>query len=187
MIGVAGVMAPMLPTTHFLAPNAPEPCATAPGCFEWYDPLGGRAVAEAAVAPLAERVNRYADGHLERLALDPARLVLLGFSQGGAIAVHAALHRLVPPAALLACTASLLYRDTLAATCTSRPPTLFVHGEADPVVPVGKVVTAAQALTALGVDCHTHVVPGIGHTIDEEGAMVAAMFASERLDAQAQA
>ena len=39
------------------------------------------------------------------------------------------------------------------------------HGDADPVIPVGEMATAAKRLRADGFDVSASTAPGLGHTI----------------------
>jgi phospholipase/carboxylesterase len=42
----------------------------------------------------------------------------------------------------------------------------FIHGSADPVIPVGHAQQAAQVLQALGAAVTLDVIPGLPHGID---------------------
>jgi phospholipase/carboxylesterase len=181
MINVAVEMSMYLPNTHFVAPNAPEPCLTAPGFFQWYGVEHGSAAADVAAEALAPRINLYTDGQLDRLGLDSSRLVLLGFSQGGGIMLETALRRSIPCAAALIYTGSLRNRHKLDEVVQSRPPVMFIHGDEDEIVPPHKVQEASSALATHDVPCGAHFCIGLGHSLNEEGAMVGAMFAADCL------
>ncbi len=181
MIGVAAEMSTFLPNTHFMAPNGPEPCPTAPGYYQWYAIGGGRQGADLGAAAIAPLINRYADIQLERLGLDDSRLIMLGFSQGGGVMIEAALRRSHCCAALLCFTGAIRNRDKLADEITARPPTMLIHGELDEVVPIRHVVNTAQILEQHGIDVRYHICAGIGHTLNEEGAYMGAMFIAEML------
>jgi phospholipase/carboxylesterase len=176
LMGAAGILTHYFPDMYFAAPNAPEPCASDPDCFQWYSPLAGRDAADAEVATLAPRINRYIDGQLARLGVPDDRLVVLGFSQGGGVAIEAALTRARPCAALLAFTSAVRNRDTLGQRIRARPPVLLVHGTEDTVIPPASVERSAAALRAQGLVVEQHLCAGIGHTMNEEGVHVAAAF-----------
>jgi len=42
-------------------------------------------------------------------------------------------------------------------------PTLFMHGDADPIVPIATMLSYRDELDNLGVDTETIVAPGVGH------------------------
>lgn len=176
LIPAAALLGAHFPGMFFAAPNAPEPCVTDPASFQWYDPLGGRPLADHAVAQLAPRINRYIDMQLERLGLGDEALVVLGFSQGSGVAIAAALRRARPCAALLVFTGAVRDKRGLEAEPVACPPTLLVHGAEDDTIPIDSLLRSARFLEARGVPTTTHVCAGIGHTMNEEGVLAAAHF-----------
>ena len=185
MLGVAAEMSPMLPNTHFVAPNGPEHCLTAPGYYQWYGLETGIPGADVAAEMLAPRINLYADMQLERLGLDNSRLIMLGFSQGGGIMLEAALRRSQACAGVLIYTGSLRNRHKLDEVVQSRPPVMMIHGDEDDVVPPSAVMEAIRALGDHEVACGHHFCLGLGHSLNEEGAMMGAMFMTDCLYPQA--
>ncbi len=181
MIDVAAEMANYLPRTHFVAPNGPEYCLTAPGFFQWYGAEGGSEAADVAVEHLAPRINRYCDMQLERLGLTNENLIMMGFSQGGGVMLETALRRESPCAAVLIYTGSLRNADRLDEVVKSRPPIMMIHGDEDDVVPPARVTEAVMALGEKDVLCAHHFCIGLGHSLNEEGAMMGAMFAADAL------
>jgi phospholipase/carboxylesterase len=51
-----------------------------------------------------------------------------------------------------------------------------VHGEEDPLIPVGALRQAANHLATAGVSAEWHIRPGLGHGIDSEGLELGAAF-----------
>lgn len=176
LMPVAEILTHYFPDMYFAAPNAPEPCVTDPQWFQWYSPFADRDAADFEVAAIAPRVNRYIDRQLERLGLADDRLVVLGFSQGGGIAIEAALTRDRTCAALLAFTTSVRNKPTLSQRIRSRPPVLLVHGADDPVIDVSSLHRSVSTLSAVGLNVEHHICAGIGHTLNDEGVHVAAEF-----------
>ena len=94
-----------------------------------------------------------------RVAHPPSRLVLAGFSQGGAIALHTglryadrlagimALSTYVPLASTLTAEASLANRDV---------PIFMAHGRDDSLIPVERAVTSREALRTAGYKIEWH-------------------------------
>jgi phospholipase/carboxylesterase len=80
------------------------------------------------------------------------RIVLAGFSQGGAIALHAGLHHPERLAGIMALSAYLPLRAELEAPVpTNRGlPILMCHGEQDPVLPVALAELSRDLLQAQG-------------------------------------
>ncbi|MET0809215.1 MAG: carboxylesterase, partial [Pseudoxanthomonas sp.] len=90
------------------------------------------------------------------------RVLLAGFSQGGAIALAAGLRRKTPLAGLIALSTYLPGAETAAATKTeaaTRQPVFMAHGTADPVIPLIHAERSAQLLGSLGVEVDWHRYP----------------------------
>jgi phospholipase/carboxylesterase len=107
----------------------------------WYDikELSIGAIEDAdGIADSAARVAQYLQR--ERADAVPAkRIVVAGFSQGGAIALHSGLRATEGLAGVLALSTYLPLRDRLAAEASDanrKTPILMCHGRLDPVVPL---------------------------------------------------
>ena len=165
-----------VPHAAFAAPDAPEPYDMAPMGRQWFS-LQDRTPArlEAGVAVASQALSRFVDAELARLGLPPDAYALMGFSQGAMTALYTALHRKVPPRAVLAYSGALLAPD-LVAGCTPRSPVLLVHGEEDEVVPVSRSRDAEQTLRAAGVPVESLYCPRLGHGIDAAGLSFGSLF-----------
>ncbi len=185
LLGLADPLAPHLPDTIFMAPDAPEACAGNPFGFQWSPIpwLDGSNEAEAArrFAASASDLDAFLDSQLAEAGLTPDRLVLLGFSQGAMICLHIAPRRSLAVGGVIAISGRLLVPERLVAETVVRPPVLLIHGDADPVVPFGDMAAAGDALIAAGFDTYGHVMKGTGHGIAPDGLGVALQFLKERL------
>lgn len=185
LLGLADPLAPHLPDTLFLAPDAPEPCAGNGFGRQWF-PIpwldGSSEAAQAAgVASAAEDLNGFLDQRLRAAGLGPDRLALVGFSQGTMMALQVAPRRPAAIAGVVAISGRLLRPEALAAETLSRPPVMLIHGDQDPVVPFGDMQTAGRALTDAGFETYGHVMKGTGHGIAPDGLSVALAFLHDRL------
>ena len=106
---------------------------------------------------LRELIQREVDSGI------PAEHILLaGFSQGGAIVLHAGLRYPQPLAGILALSTYVPLADSLATEATaanSQVPILMAHGMQDPVVPVKLALQSRDLLTALGYQVSWHSYP----------------------------
>ncbi|QDL92647.1 phospholipase [Paroceanicella profunda] len=173
LIGLADVLAPHLPHTRFLAPNAPERCVNNPMGYQWFPiPRMDGSSEQASRESFAASV-RLLDGWLdeveERTGIPPARTALLGFSQGTMMSLHVGLRRRAALAGICGFSGRLLAPDLLGAEIVTRPPVLLIHGDEDPVVPFSSLAEAEAGLTGAGVAVETHVSPGVGHGIAPDG------------------
>jgi phospholipase/carboxylesterase len=94
--------------------------------------------------------------------LAPERIVLAGFSQGGAIALHTGLRYPRPLAGILALSTYLplpVRLDDEAAPANASVPVLLAHGSHDPVVPLALAEQARALLTARGYPVEWRVYP----------------------------
>ncbi|HEX9809764.1 MAG TPA: dienelactone hydrolase family protein [Alphaproteobacteria bacterium] len=177
LIGLAPRLAEVVPGARILAPHAPEPCDMAPVGRQWFS-LQDRG--DAALHAGAERarpdLEAFLATALAEAGLGPSRLILAGFSQGAMAALHAGLRRDAAPAAILALSGALIAPARLAAEIACRPPVLIVHGEEDPVVSPALARRAEKALRAAGVAVEAHLLPGLGHGIDERAFALTADF-----------
>lgn len=185
LLGLADPLAPHLPDTVFLAPDAPEPCSGNPFGRQWF-PIpwldgSSEEMARQGLLAAADDLDAFFDARLTDEGLAPDRLALFGFSQGTMMALQVAPRRTSPVAGIVAFSGRLLQPEALAAAALSKPPVLLVHGDADPMVPFAEMHNAGQALTAAGFDTYGHVMKGAGHTIAPDGLSVALSFLHQRL------
>jgi phospholipase/carboxylesterase len=182
LIELAGPLARALPEAAFVAPNAPEPCDTAPFGYQWFslrdrDPHRLSRDADGAAAPLAGFIEAELAAH----RLEMAQLALVGFSQGTMMALHLG-PRLAPaPAAIVGFSGALLAPQRLIAEKRGAPPVLLIHGTEDGVVPFGMMAAAEAGLRAAGIAVDTLACPGLPHGVDEAGVTAAASFLQRHL------
>lgn len=185
LLGLADPLAPHLPDTVFIAPDAPERCNGAPMGRQWFSIpwIDGSSEAEAAagLARASDDLNAFLDARLAEEGLGAEALALVGFSQGAMMSLHVAPRRPLPVAAIVSISGRLLSPDLLAAEAVVKPPVLLIHGDQDPVVPFVDMSLAGNALVAAGFETYGHVMQGTGHGIAPDGLSAALSFLHERL------
>jgi phospholipase/carboxylesterase len=185
LLGLADPLAPHLPDTVFVAPDAPEPCAGNPMGRQWFGIpwMDGtpEEEAKAGVARSAEDLNAFLDARLAAEGLGPEALALVGFSQGAMMALHVAPRREVTIAGVVAISGRLLRPQVLPMEVKVKPPVLLIHGDQDEVVEFREMSLAGNALVAAGFETFGHVMKGSGHGIAPDGLSVALAFLKERL------
>ncbi|WP_225026092.1 alpha/beta hydrolase [Xinfangfangia pollutisoli] len=187
LLGLAEPLAPHLPGTQFLAPDAPEPCRGNPFGRQWFPipRMDGSTEAEARAGLLAaaEDLNAFLDARLAETGLPASALALVGFSQGAMMSLQIAPRRPDPVAAVVAISGRLLAPELLIGESRVKPPVLLVHGDQDPVVPFQEMGLAGNALVNAGFETYAHVMKGTGHGIAPDGLGVAMSFLKDRLPA----
>lgn len=143
---------------RFIFPHARQRPVTINGGFvmrAWYDITGvgpGSAEDQAGIRESAEVVRGYVEQENAR-GIASERIVIAGFSQGGAIAFQAALRHPQRLAGVMALSTYLPLRQTLAAEAAPANrdmPILMCHGLRDPMVPATLGTASRDLLQSLG-------------------------------------
>jgi carboxymethylenebutenolidase len=104
-----------------------------------------------------------------RPKIDPGRIALLGISLGAFLSLaHAATARDVRAVVEISGGLAGPYGEQASGAF---PPTLIVHGEADPVVPVSNAHRLARQLESLRVPHQELILPGEGHWFSQGAQM----------------
>ncbi|MEM9796482.1 MAG: prolyl oligopeptidase family serine peptidase [Pseudomonadota bacterium] len=181
LIGLAQPLAPHLPDTAFIAPDAPEALPGMPGGFQWFPiPWIDGSSEEEAMAGMERAVadlGAFLDETLAREGVAAKDVVLFGFSQGTMMSLHVGPRWGDDLAGIVGFSGRLLKPESLAEEAVTRPPVLLVHGDADDVVPVQHLPEAAEALEAAGFEkVYAHIMKGTAHGIAPDGLSVALAF-----------
>ncbi len=176
---------------RFVFPHAPQRPVTVNNGYvmrAWYDIKAFTPEGRADAAGLGESARRTGDYLRNEAAngVPSSRVVLAGFSQGGAVALHAGLRFPERLAGLLALSSYLPFPETLAAeksAANSDVPILMCHGRMDPIVPIGMGLEARNALQASGHAVEWHEYPMQHEVCAEELAEVARWLRAQLLQA----
>ena len=185
LLGLADPLAPHMPDTVFIAPDAPERCVNNPFGYQWF-PIpwldgSSEEAAAASQAISAAKLDAFIDRVLEDEGISPSQLILFGFSQGTMMSLHVAPRRAEPVAGVVGFSGRLLSPERLAEEALCKPPVLLVHGDADDIVPVASMTEAGDVLSRAGFETYAHVMPGTAHGIAPDGLSVALSFMREKL------
>lgn len=165
-----------LPPTRFVFPHAPARPVTVNGGYvmrAWYDivslDFSQRREREPTIRESAPQVAALIAREHER-GIPAANIVLAGFSQGGAMALHVGLRYPEPLAGILALSTYLPLAETLAAEAHAANrdvPVFLAHGLADDVIPWRIGRHSAEQLSAQGYAVAWHEYQA-GHTVTLE-------------------
>jgi phospholipase/carboxylesterase len=169
---VAEALQESLLTTRFILPQAPTRAVTINGGYEmpsWYDILAmsparaiNREELEGSAQMLLDLIEAQRDS-----GIDPARIFLAGFSQGGAVVLHTAFLRWQGPlgGVLALSTYAPTFSDELTVSASQqRIPAYCLHGSHDDVVQTSMGRAAYDRLKALGVTVTWQEYP-MGHEV----------------------
>jgi phospholipase/carboxylesterase len=155
------------PPIRFVFPHAPSMPVTLNGGYvmpAWYDILGANLVDRqdaAGIQKSEQAIKALIENEVAR-GIPYERIVLAGFSQGCAMALHTGLrlpHRL---AGIMALSGYLPLADRFAAernAANAHTPIFMAHGTQDPVVVVARGEKSREALAAMGHPVQWHTYP----------------------------
>jgi len=180
LIGLAPVLAPLMPDVVFYAPNAPYPSDGNPHGYQWF-PIarGDPAATLAGVRSVAHLVDAFLDEKMAEYGLDESKTCLVGFSQGTMMALHVGLRRAKPLAGIIGFSGMLTGPEILKDEIKSRPPVLLAHGDSDEMLPHVLSERAVETLQQNGVKVSLHIAKGVGHGINDTALSHAARFLLE--------
>jgi phospholipase/carboxylesterase len=186
---VAEALQRVLPSTRFVLPQAPTRAVTINGGYampSWYDILTMspvvRAIDTQQLEDSAQQVLNLMEAQRDS-GINPARIFLAGFSQGGAVVLHTAFLRWQGP--LGGVLALSTYAPTFAPELTlgqsqKQIATLCLHGSQDDVVPTALGRAAHDFLLGQGVPVRWRDYP-MGHEVQPQEIQDIAHWLHERL------
>ncbi|TQV87457.1 alpha/beta hydrolase [Aliikangiella coralliicola] len=147
---------PKSAAVRFIFPHAPSIPVTINGGYvmpAWYDILEmsiSRKVDYEQLLKSSELINQFVEREIER-GISSNRIILAGFSQGGAVAIQCALTAPVQLGGLLAMSTYFATEEIIQLNDINKNiPIEIHHGTADPVVPVQLGEHCHSALTTQG-------------------------------------
>jgi phospholipase/carboxylesterase len=161
---------------RYVFPHAPQRAVTINMGMvmrAWYDILETDVARTVDVESVVESSNLLRN--LIQRELDsgvPSKKILLaGFSQGGAIVLHTALRYEKPLAGILGMSTYLPTADSLEAECHAanrKIPIMIAHGQHDPVIPIVNAENTREELTRLEYAVQWYTYPMEHHVCIEE-------------------
>jgi phospholipase/carboxylesterase len=185
---VAEALQQRLPNCRFVLPQAPTRAVTINGGYampSWYDILAmspARAINREQLEGSAQQVIELVEAQRDS-GIDPKRIILAGFSQGGAVVLHCAYLRWQFPlgGVLALSTYAPTFSDNTAVPDTKRQlPARFLHGRFDDIVLPAMGRAAHDYLAAAGVPVEWCDYP-MGHEVLPEEVRDIADWLAQRL------
>lgn len=123
--------------------------------YGWFPITMGTAPEPEEIEKAARRLTEFINAALERYPIDPRKLVLLGFSQGGVMAYRIAMRQPERFAALVGISTwfppELKESAASKADALAKLPTLVQHGRADDMIELSRARESVENLRELGV------------------------------------
>lgn len=170
-----------MPNTLFLLPNAPT-ILNMSGGYQWFDlPDVKYQTMQRNIDPVLPIVQNYIDQVSQKYQIQEENIALVGFSQGGMMAIATALIRTRPVAAVLSYSGAFVLPE--AYQVNTAVPVLLIHGDLDQVVPLIYQEVSQKALMMRGVSVNTYICKNIAHGINQEGIRIGRDFLWQNLNA----
>jgi len=162
--------------TRFIFPHAPSmPVTINNGMVmpAWYDIVAPRIDAEQdekGIRLSATQINQLIEAEIQR-GIESKNILLAGFSQGGAIALHTGLRFNKPLAGIMALSTYLPLKNFVAAEsdiANKGTAIFYAHGSHDPVIPITLAEASNAFLIRLGYKINWHRYPMEHSVIPQE-------------------
>jgi phospholipase/carboxylesterase len=173
---VAEALQQRLPSTRFVLPQAPSRAVTINGGYvmpSWYDILAmspARAINREQLEASSQQIIQLIEAQRDS-GINPARIILAGFSQGGAVVFHTAFLRWNGPLGgvlALSTYAPTFNDDVQLAQDKQQLPVYCLHGRADDVVLPAMGRAAYDYLASQGVPVKWQDYPMSHEVLPEE-------------------
>jgi phospholipase/carboxylesterase len=174
-----------LPDAAFVSPNAPEVCEAFAAGFQWFSI---RAIDEKVferekqIEKVTPVLDAFIDAQLKHWGVPESRLIVVGFSQGGMMAMYTMPRRKTACAGIISYSGLLIDAAGLEVPGIVKPPVLAIHGDADEIVPPLHLDAVRRGFTSAGFDVETIMRPGLGHGIDAFGVKRGVEFIKEAFE-----
>lgn len=164
-----------IPNTRFILPHAPHRPITANNGYEmpgWYDIIafgGNSKEDEAGIRTTQQQIEELITREVAR-GIPSNKIALVGFSQGGAIALQTGLRHAEPLAGILALSTYLALESsfaTEASTANKHIPIFMAHGTVDNIIPLSRAERSLSVLKANNYSVDWHEYP-MAHTVSME-------------------
>ncbi|MCB9989826.1 MAG: dienelactone hydrolase family protein [Rhodospirillales bacterium] len=145
---------------------------------EWFEITHSLEGMNEALLALAERLNCFIDDKRDDLGIEDRDIALMGFSQGGTVALYTACTR--QEAVGCAVAHSTIVMDTKG--FTAQPPVLFIYGNEDKSFSMKDFEDkAVKPLQSYVTDLQVREVKGLGHRTNTKSRAITADYIANKL------
>ena len=171
-----------LPDAIFLCPNAPEVCTINPQGYQWFDLASEKEEIILEKSLLAEeKLSIFLDQVFDNLQLEPAKLALVGFSQGCMISIQVGLKIKKQISCIVGYAGKVINQKYLSDNINSKPKIFLMHGANDIIVPPTYLLEAKEYLKKHGIKAKTKMFENCEHNIPVEGTSLGLGFLKKNL------
>lgn len=139
---------------------------------QWFDIQGGANELRGRIVKVATRMNEFIDNQRDIMGIGDDDIAIMGFSQGGGVALYTALMRAQKVRCVVA-HSTIFLGDTI---FKSRPPVMMLRGDADPEFKPAMFDAAEKAIAGYTDSLTLRRVKGLGHTTSRESREIVARY-----------
>jgi len=130
-------------------------------------------------------VEKYINQEIKQTKIPSNKIIVMGFSQGGALAMHVAYQSKIPLGGAIALSGYLPFYNEFSKLITNESketPLLICHGQSDEFVKVCKAQRAHDVLNGLGVkQIKLEAFPTLGHNTSPAEMKIVEQFIEDQL------
>jgi phospholipase/carboxylesterase len=165
----------------FLNPNAPFKMTEFDNAYYWFpiDELDEEYLMQKVkdVYPIFEK---YIEESLEKYNLTYKDIILVGFSQGAVLAIHAALRLKEKIMAVISFSGAMADPNNITRSeMVSKPKIILIHGDCDSVLPCAYSIKAHRVLQNLNIPVELKIIKNLDHSINQQSIDYAINFIKE--------
>jgi len=194
----ATTIARAVPNAHILIPHAPElldltehemQALPVPQVLradegdsrhnrrQWFGLRGDLSDLRTRLLGVAGHMNGFIDIQRDRLGIPDERIAIMGFSQGGGVALCTAYLRAQPVACVVGHSTMFLGLDGL----STKSPTLYIYGTQDEEFELPIYNESTKRLAACVKDLTVNAIVGLGHRTNDVSRLVCANYVARHL------
>jgi len=131
------------------------------------------------ILALAQKLNHFIDAFADDLSLPNDKIAIMGFSQGGAVALFTAMTRREPIGAIVGHSTIFMHDPSL--MLNGQSPTLFLYGDKDEEFSQTMYGQVIGAIKAVNKDLEVTLVKGLRHKTSDASRKIAAAFIARHI------
>ena len=168
--------------TLFYSLYAPFSYDLGPSGFQWFgleDRDQTRILKE--IQSIKPMFENFLEKKLNKNYLTFNNLILVGFSQGTMVALNLGLALKKTIQGILGYSGGIIFSKSGKVEINSKPKICLIHGQNDEVVPNKMMEASKKALEEKNFEVDTHLLDGLGHSIDQQGLDIGQKFLVKNL------
>ena len=182
IIGIGDQWNNLFPEVEFIAPTAPYICDSNQDGYQWFKiPIVDKYKINNEIKTSAIELNDFIDNELDIRNLTSSDMSIVGFSQGGMMALYLAVTRIQKPLSVISFS-GLMLQGIYIEENVKLPSILMIHGDEDLVVSPEYMASSINYFKNANINIESHLIQGLGHGIDRTCISIGASFLNARIN-----